>query len=279
MGGVDIAEGWTSLLGLIPLLLAAGFVSGFLAGLFGIGGGAVIIIALYEAFRLAGVEESVRMHLTTGTALAIIAPTTLRSFQVHRGRGAVDMDLVRRLAPLVLVGVAAGIIVAGHSGAGLLKGVWAVMGTALALRMFFARNSWRLGPDIPSSRLVEVYGIFVGFISTLMSIGGGAFITMLMSLYGRGVHQAVGTSSAFGPVIAVPGLIGFMWAGFGAPGLPPGSVGYVSLAGAALAIPTGLLAAPIGARLAHRFSKRQLEIAFGTFMSIVALRFLASLVT
>ena len=270
--------GWSPLLGLIPILVAAGFVTGFLAGLLGIGGGAVLVIALYEAFGLAGVDEAIRMHLTTGTALAVIAPTSLRSFQVHRGKGAVDMDLVRRLAPMIFVGVAGGILAAGHSGGNLFKGVWALMGTVLALRMFFARDSWRLGPDIPGSRLVEAYGVFVGFISTLMSIGGGAYITMLMTLYGRGVHQAVGTSSAFGPLIAIPGLVGFMWAGWGAPDLPPGSVGYVSLVGAALAIPTGWVAAPIGARLAHRFSRRQLEIAFGSFMSIVALRFLASLV-
>ena len=91
------------------------------------------------------------------------------------------------------------------------------------------------------------------------------------------MHQAVATSAGFGPLIAIPGMLGFMWAGWGAGALPPLSLGYVSVIGAALAIPTGLIGAPIGARIAHRFSKRQLEFAFGTFMALVAVRFIASL--
>lgn len=277
IAAADLGQGLGPLAILVPILLAAGFVTGFLAGLLGVGGGAVVVITLYEAFRIAGVDESVRMHLTTGTSLAILAPTTLRSFLVHRGRGAADMDLVRRMAPWVLAGVLGGILVARWASGDVFKIVWAVMGTFLAVRMLAGRDEWRLGTDIPRSRGVEVYAIFVGTLSTLMSIGGGAFITILMTLYGRPVHQAVGTSSAFGPIIAIPGVIGFAWAGWGAAGLPPFSLGYVSLVGAALAIPTGLLAAPIGARLAHRFTKRQLELAFGVFMSIVAIRFVAGL--
>jgi uncharacterized membrane protein YfcA len=100
---------------------------------------------------------------------------------------------------------------------------------------------------------------------------------MLMTLYGRGLKQAVATSSGFGPLIAVPGVLGFIWAGWGADALPPGSVGYVSLLGAALSIPTGLLAAPIGARLSHGLSKRRLELSFAVFMTVVVCRFLASL--
>ena len=98
------------------------------------------------------------------------------------------------------------------------------------------------------SLAVEAYGVVIGTISTLMSIGGGAYVVILMTLYGRSLHQAVATSSGFGPLIAIPGLVGFMWAGWGTTGVPPGTIGYVSLLGAALAIPTGLLAAPLGAK-------------------------------
>jgi uncharacterized membrane protein YfcA len=143
--------------------------------------------------------------------------------------------------------------------------------------MFLGRDNWRLGSDIPRSLAVEAYGVFIGTISSLMSIGGGAYVVILMTLYGRPLHQAVATSSGFGPLIAIPGMLGFMWAGWGAPGLPPGTVGYVSLLGAVLAIPTGLLAAPLGARVSHGLSKRELELAFGGFMTLVVLRFLASL--
>jgi uncharacterized protein len=271
--GLDLAT-------LVPVafaLIGAGCVSGLLAGLFGIGGGAVVVISLFEAFAIAGVEPAVRMHLATGTALAVLLPTTLSSYRSHRARGAVDTDLVRRMAPAVVAGVLGGILVAGYSGGEVLKWVWVTMGSFLALRMALGRDDWRLGSEIPKSRLVEAYGAFVGFISSLMSIGGGAYITLMMSLYGRPLHQAVATSSGFGPLIALPAALGFMWAGLGVEGLPPGSIGYVSLIGAALVIPTGMLCAPLGARIAHGLPKRKLELAFAAFMGAVVLRYVVSL--
>lgn len=271
------AMDWSSLTLMAAALAAAGFLSGFLAGLLGIGGGAVVVMTLYETFRLMGVDEGVRMHLATGTGLAIIAPTTLRSFMAHRARGIADLAFVRRMAVPVIAGVGLGSLVAGSSGGDLLKWVWVIMGTLLAIRMYLGRDDWRLGDEIPTSLAIEALGVVIGFVSTLMSIGGGAFVVILMTLYGRPVHQSVATSSGFGPLIAIPGLVGFMWAGWGAPALPAGSIGYVSLLGAALAIPTGLLAAPIGARISHGLSKRGLELAFAVFMTFVVLRFLASL--
>jgi uncharacterized membrane protein YfcA len=272
---MDANAGIETLLPIVLGLAAVGFLSGFLAGLLGIGGGAVVVIALYETFTFLGVEPSVRMHLATGTALALLAPTTFRSFTAHRGRGTVDMDLVRRLAPWIVAGSIGGVIVASRTGAAFLKWVWICMGSFLALRMLLGRDDWRLGPEIPKSLLVEAYAVFVGFVSALMSIGGGAFTTLLMTLYGRPLHQAVGTSSAFGPLIAVPAVIGFAVTGWANPGLPPASVGYVSLIGAATMLPTGLIAAPIGARIAHGLPKRSLEIAFAVFMAAVVLRYLA----
>lgn len=265
---------WPAVLPFALALVGVGFLSGFLAGLFGIGGGAVVVIALYEAFSAIGIDPTVRMHLATGTALAVLAPTTFRSFVVHRARGTVDIDLVRRLAPAVILGVIGGVGVASKTGGEFLKWVWIVMGSFLAIRMGLGRDDWRLGSDIPQSRAVEAYASFVGFISALMSVGGGAFMTLLMTLYGRSLHQAVGTSSAFGPLIAVPAMIGFAWAGWGKPHLPPGSIGYINVIGAALVIPTGLLAAPWGARLGHGLTKRRLECAFAAFMSCVVLRYL-----
>jgi len=99
----------------------------------------------------------------------------------------------------------------------------------------------------------------------------------MMTLYGRSIHQAVGTSSGFGPLIAIPGAIGFMWAGYGAANLPPGSFGYVSLIGAAIVIPASVTAAPFGARMAHGISKRTLELVFATFLALIAVRFFISL--
>ncbi|HXF55827.1 MAG TPA: sulfite exporter TauE/SafE family protein [Hyphomicrobiaceae bacterium] len=263
---------------LLALALAmAGLVTGFLAGLLGIGGGGMLAPVLYEVFGALGVEEAARMHLAVGTSLAAMVPTTMRSFAAHRARGSVDLDFVRRYRLPILAGVMLGIIVAGYASGTALKLIWIVAGTLLALRLYLGRDDWRLGKDIPNSRLVEAYLAVVGFLSTLMSTGGGALISMLMTLYGRSILQAVSTSSGAGPLIAIPGALGFVWAGWGASGLPPGSLGYVSLLGILVIVPASVFAAPWGVRLAHGLPRRHLELAFATFLMVIAMRFLWTL--
>ena len=271
--GVPMGEGAL----LIGALLAGGLVTGFLVGLLGVGGGGIMVPVLFEVFTATGIDPATRMHLAVGTALAVMVPTSLRSFMAHRRRGGVDMGIIRRLLVPVIVGVAIGSAIAKYSPTDTLKWAWVVFGTLISAKMLFGRESWRLGDDVPKSRLVEVYGVAVGAISTLMSIGGGAYITTMLTLYGRPIQQAVGTSAGFGPMIALPGMLGFVWAGWGHPSLPPGSLGYVSLLGAAAMIPASVLAAPIGARVAHGISRRTLELAFGIFVGTVVLRFLYSI--
>lgn len=265
-------------LGLLALaLIAAGVLTGFLAGLLGIGGGGIAAPVLYEAFGVLGVNPAVRMHLAVGTALAVMVPTTIRSFMAHRGRGGVDMDALRRLAPAIVVGVLLGAVIARFAPGTALKWLWVAFACGMSLKLLLGRDDWRLGDDLPKSWLVELYSVFVGTVSTLLSIGGGAFITMLLTLYGRTIQTAVGTSSGVGTLIALPGALGFIWAGWGHPNLPPLSVGYVSLIGAGLLIPSSVLAAPWGARVAHGISRRALELAFAALLTSVGLRFLASL--
>jgi uncharacterized protein len=270
---------------LIALLAIGGLATGFLAGLFGIGGGGVLVPILYEAFGVLGVDPSIRMHMAVGTSLAIIIPTSMKSFQSHRQRGGVDMSVIRRLWLPVAVGVLLGILIAKSSPSAVLKWIWIVFALVFCSKLFFGRDSWRLGSEIPDSRLVEMYGVAVGFVSTMMSIGGGAFMATLMTLYDRPLRQAIGTSSGFGPIIAIPGMLGFMWAGWSlmgttveAGGLPAGSVGFVNLVAVALIAPLSVLTAPLGARVAHGISKRTLEVAFGCFLLAVASRFAAALV-
>jgi len=259
-------------------LLAAGFATGLLAGLLGIGGGAVLVPVLYDTFGALGIDDALRMHLAVGTSLAVIVPTSLRSFAGHRARGAVDMALLRSMALPVVAGVALGALLARYTDEAVLKGIWVGAAALMALKLIFARESWRLGDEIPGQPFRALYGGFVGLVSTLMSIGGGVFITALMTFYGRPIQRAVATSSGFGPLIAIPGALGFVWAGWHAAGLPPGSLGYVSLLGALLIVPTSVGAAPLGVRIAHGISRRKLELAFATFLLAVGLRFLVSLI-
>ena len=263
---------------MLAMLLGGGLIMGLLAGLLGIGGGGIMVPILYELFSVIGVDEAVLMHLCVGTSLAVIMPTSLRSFFSHKAKGAVDMDIIRSMALPVVAGVVIGTLVARYANSTILTAIWVGAATMMSLKMFFGRESWKLGDDIPGNPGRSLYGLFIGTISTLMSIGGGAFVTMMMTLYGRPIHQAVGTSSGFGPMIAIPGTLGFIWAGWGVAGVPPGSLGYVSLLSAAIIVPVSVLAAPLGVRMAHGISRRKLELFFATFLALVALRFFWTLV-
>jgi uncharacterized membrane protein YfcA len=263
---------------LAAALVAGGLLTGFLAGLLGVGGGGIVAPILYEVFGAIGVDPAVRMHLAVGTTLAVMVPTTIRSFIAHRGRGGVDMAAMRRLGPAVLVGVLLGAVCAKFAPGTFLKWLWVAFATSMSLKLLFGGTTGQLGNDLPKSWLVEVYGAFVGAVSTMLSVGGAAFVTMLLTLYGRTMQTAVGTSAGIGTLISLPGALGLMAAGWGVPNLPPLSLGYVSLIGAALVIPSSVFAAPYGARLSHGISRRALEIAFAALLATMGLRFLATLV-
>lgn len=269
---IEVTTQGLVLLGLA--LIASGFVMGFLAGLFGIGGGAILVPALYEAFRAIGIEQSVLMHLCLGTSLAVMIPTTMASFRSHRARGTVDEAFLKRVAPWIVAGVVVGALIARVAPSRTLQWIWALCGGALALKMALSRDEWKLADDVPRSWLTEGVALLIGLFSTLMSIGGASIMVAFMTLFGRPLLPSVSTSSGLGPLIAIPGTIGFIWAGWDVGGLPPFSLGFVSLIGAALIIPVSVFAAPIGVRVGHGLEKRKLEVAFAAFLGIMSLRFL-----
>lgn len=259
-------------------LVVAGAVTGLLAGVFGVGGGAVIVPVLFEVFRVIGVPEEVRMPLAVGTSLAVIIPTSIRSFNAHRAKGLVDLSILKVWAVPVVLGVLVGSYIARYAPADLFKIVFVVVATISALRLLFAADRWKFGEDMPGKPLMVAYGGVIGVLSALMGIGGGQLSSLFMTFYGRPIHQAVATSSGLGVLISIPGALGFIYAGWPKMDvLPPLSLGYVSLIGMALFIPTSVWTAPIGARMAHRLSKRRLEVAFGLFLLLVAGRFVWSL--
>ena len=267
------------------LLVAVGVLSGFLAGVFGIGGGAILVPVFYECFRLARVPLDVRMPLCIGTSLAIIIPTSIRSWRAHHARGAVDLEILRSWWVPVLIGVAAGSVTARYAPERLFKIVFVMVAYSASARLLLARESWKFGDDLPRGPLMKAYGFVVGLLSTLMGIGGGLFANLLMTFHGRGIHQAVATSAALAVLISIPGALGYVYAGWPAathyPDVAalqwPFALGYVSLIGAVLVMPTSLLTAPLGVRAAHAMSKRTLEMAFGTYLFIVGSRFVISL--
>jgi len=262
---------------LVAALALGGLLAGLLAGLFGVGGGGIMVPVLYEVLGALDVPFEIRMHLSVGTTFAVIIPTTLRSVIGHYRRGAVDPAVLRTLGVSVMLGVLLGLIVARTSGGVVLKTIWVFSAVMIALYLFFGKKSWRLGSDMPGMAVQLPFGAAVGFLATMMGVGGAAFIVPFMTLYGRPIHQAVGTAAGLGCLVAIPALLGYIWAGWGAEGLPAGSLGYVNLIGAAALIPTGVIAAPWGVRIAHGLSRRKLEIAFALFMTLVATRFIFAL--
>jgi uncharacterized membrane protein YfcA len=282
MAGLSLPE----LAELAALLVATGALAGFLSGIFGIGGGAVLVPVLYECFRIADVPLDARMPLCIGTSLAIIIPTSIRSWQGHARRGSVDMAILKQWALPVLAGVIAGSVIARYAPERLFKYVFVVVAWSAAARLLFGRDSWRLGDDLPKGPLMRAYGVGIGLLSTLMGIGGGLFSNLLMTFYGRPIHQAIGTSAGLAVLISIPGALGYVYAGWPAAArFPevaalqwPFALGYVSLIGALLVMPMSLLAAPLGVRVAHLLPKRTLEMAFGLYLLIVGSRFVLSLI-
>jgi uncharacterized protein len=281
IAGLDVSE----VLELAVLLVAVGALSGFLAGVFGIGGGAILVPVFYECFRLAGVPLEVRMPLCVGTSLAIIIPTSISSYRAHNAHGAIDMSILKAWWLPVLIGVLAGSLIARYAPERLFKIVFVVVAYFAAVRLLSARESWKLGDDLPTGPLMRVFGLFVGLLATLMGVGGGLFANLLMTFYGRPIHQGVATSSAIAVLVSIPGALGYIYAGWPAAAHYPDvlalqfpfALGYVSLIGAVLVMPTSLLIAPLGVRVAHSLSKKTLERAYGSYLFIVGTRFAISL--
>lgn len=261
------------LLGFGLALAASGALAGFLAGLFGIGGGAIMVPVLVTIVTAVGVDPDVVVHISVASSLGVIVPTSLRSFFAHKKKGAVDLALLKSWIIPVPVGVFLASYVAAHVSGDTLKGIFAAIAFVVAIRMIFNRESWKLGDDIPGNPIRAIIGVFVGFFSTLMGIGGGVINNTFMTLFGRPIHQAVATSSGVGVLISIPAVFGMVAAGWGVPNLPPFSVGYINLLAVVLLVPITVFVAPLGAHFAHNMPKRKLEIAFGIFLLIVCARF------
>jgi uncharacterized membrane protein YfcA len=263
---------------LVAAVVLAGVATGILAGLFGIGGGAIIVPVLYEVFRMLGVPEEVRMQLCVGTSMAIIVPTTIRSYLAHRAKGAVLDDVLRQWAIPAVAGVVSGSVIAFVAPGAVFKLVFLVVVTIIAVKLLFGRDDWRIADELPGRFAMSVYGFLIGITSALMGVSGGSLSNMFQMLYGKPLLKAVATSAGLGVPVTIAGAIGLMIAGWPKmPLLPPLSVGYVSLIGVAIIAPVSSFSASYGARLAHRLSRRHLEIAFGIFLLLVAARFAVSL--
>ena len=254
------------------LLIIAGAAVGFMAGLFGVGGGAVSVPVLYEAFGAMGVDDSVRMPLAVGTSLALIVPTSLQSARGHFKKGAMDMNVLRQWVLPIAIGVLIGAVIARFADPWVFKLVFIGVAAVVSVRMLRG-SGWNISQSLPGRGVMRIYGLIIGVLSSLMGIGGGSISNLILSLYGVPIHRSVATSAGVGVLISIPATFGYIYAGWGKAGLPAYSLGYISLLGFVLLLPTSFYFTRFGVKLAHKLSKRKLEIAFGLFLAAVCLRF------
>lgn len=269
-----------------PIWLAAlalamavtGLFSGVLAGLLGVGGGIVIVPVLFNIFPLFGIPESIQMKLAVGTSLATIIPTSIVSARKHHAKGAMDMDLLRSIWPSIAVGVAVGTILAIWLKGQVLSAVFGVVALGVAFHMGLTGVDFRVREELPRGGIRAALGTFIGAISAMMGIGGGTVGVPILSIFGTPIRSAVATASAFGLIISIPATIGMILAGWGNPLVPPMSIGFVSLIGFALIVPSSIIATPWGVKLAHTIPPLMLKRAFAVFLLITSIRMLYSLV-
>lgn len=267
MTGLPLSE----LLMLSVAMIGAGIFAGLIAGLFGVGGGTVIVPVLFYVFELLGVGGESNLHVAIGSSLLTIVGTSWRSLAAHRRHGAVDEAVLKAWTPWVGIGALVGAAVAGFISMEGLALVYGVCLAAIAAQMGLAPDHMTLWRDLPTGWTRRLVGGAIGALSAMMGIGGGSFGGMLMTLCGRPIHQAVATASGFGMVIGAAATLGFVVFGWDAAGRPPWSLGYVNLPAAAVMGLVTTLVAPWGARLAHRLDKRVLKKAFAAYLALTAL--------
>ncbi|MDG1826879.1 MAG: sulfite exporter TauE/SafE family protein [Henriciella sp.] len=258
---------------LILALVGCGLFSGLAAGLFGIGGGAIIVPVLMILFESLGFSETAS-HVAIATSLATIILTSARSVMAHNKLGAVDWYVVKTWAPWIMLGAIVGQLVAGGLSSVALKAFFGAMAFLLAAQLFFGRPSWKLADELPKGVGRAGLGGGIGILSALMGIGGGTFGVSLMTVCGKAIHKAVATAAGFGIAIGLPSAFTAIYTGWGQEGLPPFSLGYVNLAAFGLISIFTVTMAPVGAKLAHSLDAALLKRLFGILLAFVAVKML-----
>ncbi|GAB6052947.1 sulfite exporter TauE/SafE family protein [Magnetospira thiophila] len=258
------------------LLAGAGVLAGLIAGLLGVGGGIVVVPVLFQVFGLIDMDPAVRMHAAVGTSLATIIPTGFSSARAHWKRGALDATVLRQWGLWLVLGVFAGSALAAHLEGRVLTLLFGALALSVALRLLLGGKDRAIRDRLPPAPYSQLIAGAIGLVSALLGIGGGTFSVPVLTLCGRSIHRAIGTAAALGLMIALPGALGFMIGGWDVAGRPPLSVGYVNLLGLACIVPTSVLAAPWGARLAHHLQPEHLRRAFALFLLLVAGRMIFS---
>lgn len=258
---------------LVPLvaMLGAGLFAGFAAGIFGIGGGFVVVPALFVVLPLLGGTHEAIAHVAIGTSAATIIVTSIRSLLAHAKRGAVEFEVLKAWAPWIILGDGVGVLLAGHVDGGVLTMIFALGVFLMSLNFLLPKIGGKVISDEMPSGIARV-GIAggLGTFSALLGIGGGTIAIMVMTLCGRSIHRAIATASGIGTLIAIPSAIGFALIGLKETGLPWGSLGFVNIPATLAIASMSILTAPLGVAAAHSLPAGLLKRIFGVYLVIIA---------
>ena len=263
----------SELINLLVVLGAAAAVAGFMAGLLGVGGGIIMVPALYYAFTVLDFDIVTRMHLSVGTSLAIIIPTSIISTKTHMEYDAVDFKMVKSFGIFILFGVVGGTFLAVNLKTPALVLFFSIFAFVVGLFFIFVREKLMENPKKISNFVKNISGIIIGFISVPLGIGGGSLMVPFMRTFGYDIRKSIGTAAAVGFLIAVSGSVTMITGGKIIDNVStPFSLGYVNLLGFIVFVPVTMIMARIGAKAVYKIDKKLLSKIFGTFLIIVAVR-------
>ena len=261
---------------LVALLITGAF-AGTLAGLLGVGGGIVIVPVLYFLFQGFGVSSDSAMLIATATSLATIIPTSISSIRSHHRKGNVDFSLLKGWSAFILVGVLAGSWLVTRVDGRWLVGLFGVIATLSALNMLFRTSSSALFDQLPGKIGQGTIAVSIGFLSSMVGIGGGTLSVPLLTLFNYPAHRAVGTAAAIGLIISLPAALTMLIVGQTPSDAPGSTVGLVNLSGFLCIVPLTVCFAPLGATLAAKLDAQKLKKVFAVVLLITGLRMLFQL--
>ena len=258
---------------LLTVLATAAVVAGFMAGLLGVGGGIIMVPALYYAFTVLGFDIVTRMHLSVGTSLAIIIPTSIISTKTHMEYDAVDFKMVKSFGIFIVLGVIAGTFLVVNLETPTLILFFSIFAFMTGLFFIFLREQLVENPKRISDAVKNISGILIGFISVPLGIGGGSLMVPFMRTIGYDIRKSIGTAAATGFLIALSGTITMIMGGKIINNInTPYSFGYINILGFIVFVPVTMIMARIGAKAVYKISKKILSKIFGTFLIIVSIR-------
>ena len=263
----------SELINLLIVLASAAAVAGFMAGLLGVGGGIIMVPALYYAFTVLDFDIVTRMHLSVGTSLAIIIPTSIISTKTHMEYDAVDFKMVRSFGIFILLGVIVGTFLAVNLKTPALVLFFSIFAFFVGIFFIFVREKLMENPKKISDLVKNISGIIIGFISVPLGIGGGSLMVPFMRTFGYDIRKSIGTAAAVGFLIALSGTITMITGGKLINNVnTPFSLGYINLLGFIVFVPVTMIMARIGAKAVYKIDKKILSKIFGTFLIIVSIR-------